>query len=65
MVTDGPSSARGFLGFGGDGNTTGIQLPEAVIIEGDGPIYDLSGRIITGQPQKGVYVKNGKKVVIK
>ncbi len=65
VVTDGPSSARGFLGFGGDGNTTGIQLPEAVIIEGDGPIYDLSGRIITGQPQKGVYVKNGKKVVIK
>ena len=65
VVTGGPSSARGFLGFGGDGNTTGIQLPEAVIIEGDGPIYDLSGRIITGQPQKGVYVKNGKKVVIK
>ena len=59
------SAARSFLGFGGDDNTTGISLPEAVVIENDGPIYDLSGRRIEGQPQKGIYVKNGKKVVIK
>ena len=65
VVTDGPTSAREFLGFGDDNYTTDIDLPEAVVIEGDGPIYDLSGRLITGQPQKGVYVKNGKKVVIK
>jgi hypothetical protein len=36
-----------------------------VVIENDGPIYDLSGRRIIGQPQKGIYVKNGKKFVIK
>lgn len=65
VVADGPSGARGFLGFGGNDNTTGISLPEAVVIEGDGPIYDLSGRSVTGQPQKGIYVKNGKKFVIK
>ena len=65
VVAGGPSNARGFLGFGDDDNTTGISLPEAVIIEGDGPIFDLSGRQVTGQPQKGIYVKNGKKVVIK
>ena len=59
-----PSSARSFYGFG-DNYTTDIDLPEAVVIEGDGPIYDLSGRQVTGQPQKGIYVKNGKKVVIK
>jgi hypothetical protein len=64
VVAGGPSSARGFLGFGDD-NTTGISLPEAVVIENDGPIYDLSGRRVTGQPQKGIYVKNGKKFVIK
>ena len=64
VVAGGPSSARGFLGFGDD-NTTGISLPEAVVIENDGPIYDLSGRRIIGQPQKGIYVKNGKKFVIK
>ena len=65
VVAGGPSPARGFLGFGDDDNTTGISLPEAVVIENDGPIYDLSGRRIIGQPQKGIYVKNGKKVVIK
>ena len=65
VVAGGPSHARGFLGFGDDDNTTGISLPEAVVIENDGPIYDLSGRRIIGQPQKGIYVKNRKKVVIK
>ena len=65
VVDGGPLHARGFLGFGDDDNTTGISLPEAVVIENDGPIYDLSGRRIIGQPQKGIYVKNGKKVVIK
>jgi hypothetical protein len=65
VVAGGPSLSRGFLGFGDDDNTTGISLPEAVVIENDGPIYDLSGRRIIGQPQKGIYVKNGKKVVIK
>ena len=65
VVAGGPSLTRGFLGFGDDDNTTGISLPEAVVIENDGPIYDLSGRRIIGQPQKGIYVKNGKKVVIK
>lgn len=65
VVAGGPSTSRGFLGFGGDDNTTGISLPEAVVIENDGPIYDLSGRRIIGQSQKGVYVKNGKKFVIK
>ena len=65
VVAGGPSYARRFLGFGDDDNTTGISLPEAVVIENDGPIYDLSGRRIIGQPQKGIYVKNGKKVVIK
>ena len=44
VVAGGPSLARGFLGFGDDDNTTGISLPEAVVIENDGPIYDLSGR---------------------
>ena len=65
VAAGGPSLSRGFLGFGDDDNTTGISLPEAVVIENDGPIYDLSGRRIIGQPQKGIYVRNGKKFVIK
>ena len=65
VVVGGPSNARGFLGFGDDDNTTGIRLPEAAVIEADGPVYDLSGRRVAGQPVKGIYVKNGKKYVIK
>ena len=60
-----PSSARSFYGFGDDNYTTDIDLPKAVVIEDDGLIYDLSGRRVTGQPKKGIYVKNGKLFVIK
>ena len=31
----------------------------------DSPLYDLQGRRLTSQPSKGVFIKNGKKVVIK
>ena len=58
--------ARGFIGFGGDDeNTTGIALPEASHDGEDGEVFDLNGRRISGQPQKGIYLKNGKKFVIK
>lgn len=65
VVDGGPSSARSYLGFGDDDNSTGIAMTEAMVIEGDSPVYDLSGRRVAGQPVKGIYVKNGKKVVIK
>ena len=56
--------------------TTGIQLPtispegeraEAFPREGlDGVWYDLQGRKLSAKPtQKGLYIVNGKKVVIK
>lgn len=31
----------------------------------DGKTYDLCGMEIKGQPKKGIYVKNGKKIVIR
>ena len=46
VVAGDPSLTRGFLGFGDDDNTTGISLPEAVVIENDGPIYDLSKKFV-------------------
>ena len=30
-----------------------------------GQIYDLAGRLVTGTPRPGIYIKNGKKVIIK
>ena len=79
VVTGVPNTSRGFLGFGDDDGATAIDnspldpkgrlLPkgtqEFTIDNSDGTIYDLSGRIVTGQPRKGIYVKDGKKFVIK
>ena len=79
IVTGVPTTSRGFLGFGDDDGATAIDnspldpkgrlLPkgtqEFTIDNSAGTIYDLSGRIVTGQPRKGIYVKNGKLVVIK
>jgi hypothetical protein len=41
---------------------TGIHTTKADAA--DGIIYDLSGRKVT-QPQKGIFINNGKKVIIK
>ena len=47
--------------LGGD-NTTGIATTERHATEADGQCYDLQGRRIS-QPQKGIYIVNGKKMV--
>ena len=50
----------------GDGETTGIQLIEnAPRVTEDSSTYDLQGRKVENTTQKGVYIQNGKKVVIK
>ncbi|MBO7069379.1 MAG: hypothetical protein J6W52_12030 [Bacteroidaceae bacterium] len=33
--------------------------------ENEGAVYDLSGRKVNGQVRKGVFIKNGKKVLVK
>ena len=61
------AGARAFVMNFGDGETTGIQTirMENGTTPAEGT-YDLSGRRIQGQPtQKGVYIQNGKKVIIK
>lgn len=45
-----------------DGETTGIKTVENV--KNDGCVYDLSGRRVA-QPAKGLYIVNGKKIIIK
>ena len=65
-----PALSRGVLDIiigGGDG-TTGIS--EELIVnseENDSDVwYDMSGRRLDGKPsRKGLYIKNGRKVVIK
>ena len=44
------------------GELTGIYNTEQSI-ENNSTIYDLNGRKVNGQPSKGIYIQNGKKVV--
>lgn len=44
---------------------TGIDSPKNYNQQGQYTLYDLSGRRMNHEKQKGVYIKNGKKVVLK
>ena len=61
LTYSGASLARSFFGFD---ETTGIELPTAEVVDTDGVVYDLQGRRVA-QPTKGLYIVNGKKVIIK
>jgi len=60
--SSGSSSAPSFFGF--DGNTTGIDATLVNSEKVNSVVYDLQGRRVA-QPTKGLYIVNGKKVVIK
>jgi hypothetical protein len=46
------------------GDATGIKSLTPVLSEGEGAVYDLQGRKVA-QPTKGLYIVNGRKVVVK
>lgn len=51
----------------GDGETTGIQLvqDEGLMVNGSSDYYDLQGRRVAQPTKKGLYIQNGRKVIIK
>ncbi len=57
------STGAPFLGFDADGETTGISSLTPALSQGEGVYYDLSGRRVA-QPIKGLYIVNGKKVLV-
>lgn len=62
------ASAPSFLSMiTGDGNATSIEVPiEEIFGEEKGDWYTLDGRKLQGRPtQRGVYIRNGKKIAIK
>ena len=59
------SLARAFSIDFGNGETTGIISIEHGTLNIDHSVYDLQGRRVSGTTQKGAYIQNGKKVVIK
>lgn len=65
-----PSSANslnayGFIFVDGD-DATGIEaIQPAAVGEEDGVCYDLTGKRVVNPTRPGIYIKNGKKLVIK
>ena len=66
LIYSGASAARSYIGFN---ETTGIAKMEdgrGKKEDVDGTWYDLDGRKLQGEPKdKGLYIKDGNKVVVK
>ena len=65
VLTNAEAQAKGFVLEFEDGGTTGIETIEnSKNSTDDGVYYDLQGRRVEN-PTRGIYIVNGKKVVIK
>ena len=65
-VYNGSTSAKSLVfRFDDDNISTGISLPETIETTSDAVIYDLSGRRVAGTAKKGVYIRDGKKYIVK
>ena len=62
-LSDG-QEARSFVLNFGEGETTGIENLSPAFSQGKEAVYDLQGRKVQ-KPGRGLYIVNGKKVVIK
>lgn len=62
LIVDNAAPVREYIPFGSEASA--IQALQR-ITDDDAIIYDLTGRRLTAAPRQGIYVKNGKKVVIK
>ncbi len=57
---------KGTIVIVSDEKPTGIsQYPSSPITHHPTPVYDLQGRRVSGTPQKGIFIQNGRKVVVK
>ena len=61
---NGGNNARRFFSFGFEETTSIDQVSSSKIQVSGSDVYDLQGRQVK-QPTRGLYIKNGKKVVIK
>ena len=59
-----PSGSAPYFIFGIEGGTTGIDAVQGSAFTVNGEYYNLAGQRVA-QPTKGLYIVNGKKVVVK
>lgn len=63
ITISGAAGARFYSIGAGNGETTGINQVNGVAAEADGAYYTLQG-MKTSKPAKGIYIHNGKKVIV-
>jgi hypothetical protein len=61
-LTEGDPVEQGDVAFKVTVGPTGI---EAIEVINNAPVYNLNGMLMNGNLQKGVYVQNGKKFIVK
>ena len=49
----------------GENEINGIENAVQPTATSSAALYDLSGRRVTGTPTRGIYIQNGRKMVIK
>ena len=64
-LSDPNNQVKDFVLNFGEGEATSIHNSQLTIDNEAGAWYDLSGRKVNGQLPRGIYIHNGKKVVIK
>ena len=64
VLHEAASQARAFVINFGDGETTDIDATLVNSEKVNSDVYDLQGRKVT-QPTKGIFIQNGRKVIIK
>ena len=65
QLKNGQQNVLAFILNFGDGEATGVRLTPNASLDGE-EWYDLSGRRLSGKPtQRGIYINNGNKTVIK
>lgn len=62
-LSDGTEAKLGDINFKVTVGATGIEAIK--LIENNAPVYNLNGMLMNGNLQKGVYVQNGKKFIVK
>lgn len=65
LIIAGGGGVKAFYPLGEGEGTTAIEMAETADEARDAVLYDLSGRRVQGRPAPGIYVKNGKMVIIK
>ena len=57
------ADSQGVKSFSLNGTETAID--EIIVVNEDTAIYDLSGRRLSKKPARGIYIQNGKKILVK